>query len=156
MRIEHLESDGWHRLTMGLPFQCLCECPGPPPPTFTTAPIVRAGGMAVTIDWDARNVATCEQPYDCAMHGWPGVGVISETVAVPLAVDAGHYRVTLAVVDSVPSGCTTGADGAIQCDPRPGPGGGIGTYDLCMTSRTVTAEFDVPMAGDVTVPVVIP
>lgn len=153
MRLERIEAGTPTSIPMGLPFECICECAPPPPPSYTTAHAL-AGTDSFVFNWDARAMATCMHTVDCAMRGWPGVPPASETLGVLVPVPSGHYRATFGVVDTLPSRCTAGTDGAVNCSPAlPMGPGGLGPYDLCPGAREVQVEFDVPPSGDVNVSV---
>ena len=145
-------------IALGLPFQCLCECPNPGGPALTEAHAVPlASATPYAVEWDARSLVVYTVPYDCSTHGWPGAGIQQERHAVGQPVAAGHYVAHFVVLGALPSGCVANPDGTATCPMHfGGPGFPFGgSYGLCPGGTTLDVPFDLPAAGDVTVPVTV-
>ena len=155
--IARLDPAGEQNVALGLAFQCVCECPRPPDPHVLAAHSLTSssGTSPPTLAWDARELVTCTRPWDCNMHGWPGGGIqlVREGAMVP--VSEGRYRATFAMLDTLPTGCTTSSDGSVSCPMQFGPGVPMfpRTYELCPAMRTVSVEFDLPANGSIDVAV---
>lgn len=166
---QYVVTDGWYCTPFGIDkvsdggvaslflqtgFPCPCECPavGPPVPlTFR-----RIGpGESFSMTWDARDLVTYTEAYDCS-HDWPGEGVQHFLTGVAVPVNVGTYRVTFGMESTLPTACSD-AGPSYRCDTQSG-GGSPAPDDLaaiCPTTKTATATFFVPAAGNVVVPVSI-
>jgi len=136
--------------------QVLCEGPLPPSPTVSRYMMLGE----YDLEWDARQLVSYTTAYDCAAHGWPGAGCQRERHDVHQPVDAGHYRVRVAVDDVLPGSCTEVGDapGFFACSDfgSGGPPPFGSTPTTCPTGRTFDVEFDLPESGDIVVNVVVP
>jgi hypothetical protein len=120
------------------------QCPNPPSGTKRVAEL--APGQSVELSWDARQVSVAQQTAMCNGTPTPYTSVVASPV------EAGSYRVRVAVFSTKPPGCS--ANGA--CDPPVTTVQEALPYaDLCSSSAQVEADFELPAEGDVTVPVTI-
>jgi hypothetical protein len=140
-------------LTLDLLTQILCEGPVPPSPGPASAvALSQPGGPVLT--WDARELEAHKACVDCSSRGWTGMPSFPVTVYARVPVAAGHYRATFAVLDSLPSACSS-ADGiTANCNTTYGSFYAIpSNISLCPSSRSLAVEFDLPVSGDLDVTV---
>jgi hypothetical protein len=156
INIERQNFDGsWRTVVLGIPYQCGCECP---------APLDLAGLQSLpslpTLTWDARELAVATEVRKC-----PTVPGQTQDVPVlhpfPQPVAAGHYRVRVPVLDSLPRACTEQPDsGRASCSQfcsTTSPAGvcSLREFQGCPSDRAATAEFDLPESGDVAVDLLV-
>jgi hypothetical protein len=148
--IEHEVDGSWQRVALDLGFSCVCECPTPGAPlSIGLRPISSSVYSEV---WDGRQMATVQRNVDCSTRSFSARGVVAERVGNFQPMPAGRYRVSFAIVDTVPPQCMNLMDG-YWCPPTSTVGAPeAGAYALC-PGRRVSATFDLPETGRVTVPV---
>ena len=154
--LERVSGTSTSPVILGLPYQCICECPAPPPAGVATAQAI--GQTETIVTWDAREVHSCSTVVDCGMRGWPGAGFQFEEHAYSEPVAAWRFRATFAVLDpTLPSNCTVGGGGVVTCSqPAPMGSSGVFAYNVCPGARTMQVDFDLPATGDVDVNVQLP
>jgi hypothetical protein len=148
MSISRIDGVSETPLTLGLSFQCICECPRPPDPMASHARAFGASAGAPTLVWDARALSTCTSVVDCSERGFQAAQLETESAAAP--VQAGHYRATFAVFDTLPPNCNEASDGTVSC-AMSFNGNPATSYGLCPAMRMVQVEFDLPPDGDLDV-----
>jgi len=149
--VERQNGGAWERVALDLGVTCVCECASPGTPVAIELEPLTASAP-VTVRWDGRRMAFVQRTIDCATRSFTGRGTATEYVGALQPLPAGRYRVSFATVRSVPSHCMKLMSGywcppvSTAGAPSPGP------FALCPGTR-VTAEFDLPESGEVTVPV---
>jgi hypothetical protein len=141
----------WERVPLDVGVTCVCECQPPGAPTAIEYEPLDAT-MPVAVRWDGRRMAFVQRAVDCSTRSFTGRGTATEYVGAPQPLPAGRYRVSFATAPSVPGGCQKLMSG-FWCPPTttvgmPAPG----PFALCPGTR-VTATFELPESGAVTVPV---
>jgi hypothetical protein len=143
----------WETVTLGLPFQCGCECPSP-----GQAGPAQLGTLVTPNDlwvWDARELVVVETTVSCSMGtGTPNYSVtVLTSVARP--VSAGHYRATMTFDNTLPAACQDpGKTGTATCT-HPMSGTPPTTYSRCEGDLPARAEFDLPDSGDIVVDLLV-
>ncbi len=153
--VEREVSDGrYERVPLDLGVTCVCECPSPgAPASIGLTPLAATPPYAFT--WDGRQMVWVERTIDCATRSFSVRGTATERVGALEPLPAGRYRVSVAVVDTVPRGCMELMDG-YWCPPENTAGAPPqGPFALC-PGRRVTTAFELPESGDVTVRVTAP
>lgn len=140
-------------VTLGIGFECVCECPAPgePGPTALRAPA--AGAEPLELVWDGRGLRTYTTCVDCAERGWPGAGWQRVTGGALQPTPAGRYRITIPVYDELPATCGESSPGSASCSPPAGPGFPFASYRACEAPRTVSVEVDLPESGEIEIDV---
>jgi hypothetical protein len=136
----------WETVTLGLPFQCGCECPSP-----GQAGPAQLGTPFKPWVWDARELVVVATTVSCSMGtGIPNYSVtVLNSVARP--VSAGHYRATMTFDNALPAACKDpGNTGTATCT-HPLSGMPPTTYSRCAGDLPASAEFDLPDSGDIVV-----
>jgi hypothetical protein len=150
MAIERqIAPDQWESVTLGLPFQCGCECPSPGQVGPRELKSITRPKMLEVV-WDAREQVVVETTVDCLMSPAPHYTVkVQSAVAQP--VSAGHYRVSIPFDTTLPTVCQeTGTTGTATCT-HPLMGMPPSTYSLCAGDLAAKGEFDLPESGDIVV-----
>jgi hypothetical protein len=145
-------------LPLNLGFQCPCECAPPSAPYASEYHLLPAGELMdipYQFSWDARALALCVAPYDCAAHGWPGGPVVSEMVGALQPVEASlPYHVQIGVEGVLPPGCETDTLGQVSCPPPQFSGTTPSSPQaICPAGSLPGADFVLPPVGDLTVDV---
>lgn len=141
-------------VTLVTPFNCACECPGPPGSSFYVKTVTSTQSNSVV--WDARQFLSYQTAIDCAMRGWPDIGVRSVDSYTAQPVAAGNYRATFYVMTALPNQCPPAPAVEGYCGPA-GPAGINFNIPICTPDATaVTVDFQVPQSGDISVPVALP
>lgn len=148
--IERATDGGFERVPLDLGVNCACECAMPGAPASIEYMPVSASAPRV-IEWDGRQMVSVTRTVDCATRSFTTRGISSELVGALQPLPAGRYRVSVAVASAAPARCMELGAG-YWCPPDstagvPGPG----PYALCPGTR-LSAEFDLPTEGSVTVP----
>jgi hypothetical protein len=139
---------------IGLGFQCICECPMPPP-SYVQSYALLAPGASYTMTWDARRLVTWTEEVECPRG--PGAPV-TETeyhgVLQPVAADT--YLMTVGYADSIPADCSRSQD-VLTCNA--GFPDGIFPMPIrvmCPLMRSASLTFTLPQMGDVRVELALP
>lgn len=135
-------------LDLGNPAPCEVMMPGAPA-SIELRPL---STTATPVTWDGRQMAYVRRPLDCSTRSFTGSGTITEFLGALQPLPAGRYRVSFAMLSTVPRGCMELMNG-YWCPPdnmvgAPAPG----PYALCPGDR-LSATFELPASGSVTVAV---
>jgi hypothetical protein len=124
-------------LTMGVGFQCGCECAGPEEGYHSELQRL-APGESLTLEWDAREAAICISGYeDCGEEGYEPYESARRSPVAP-----GDYVIGFRVVDALPAeGCElVGAQAS------------CGSYAIgCASDQQIGVPFTLPVSGDLAV-----
>lgn len=133
-----------------LGFQCGCECPAPPDPSFTGLKLL-APGETHEIVWDGRELVTFTETLDC------GGGFTVEELGGNLEnVSFGTYAARVPFTRSVPGNCSpSGTAGEYFCNPAGGGGAPPAIADICPAEGIATTTYTIQSSGDQTVMVSI-
>ncbi len=148
--IERATDGGFERVPLDLGVNCVCECAQPGgPASIEYMPI--STSTPRSIEWDGRQMVSVNRTIDCSTRSFTVRGTQSELVGALQPLAPGRYRVSVAVVNTAPAHCMELGDG-FWCPPDTTSGAPApGAYALCPGTR-ISAEFDLPMSGSVTVP----
>ncbi len=152
--IEREGDGGFERVPLDLGASCVCECPAPGEPlAIGLTPL--SSPTPYNLLWDGRQMVSVVRTIDCATRSFSVRGPAMERVGALQPLPAGRYRVSIAVIDTVPPGCQKLMEG-YWCPPMSTSGAPApGAYALC-PGRRVSATFDLPESGELVVPVGAP
>jgi hypothetical protein len=147
--VERVGDGGFERVPLDLGNTCVCECMAPGAPlAIELAPINATTTRA--FPWDGRQMVSVSRIIDCSTRSFTAHGTATELLGALQPLAPGHYRVSVAVVDTAPRSCQELMDGfwcppdnSTVTPPR-------GPFALC-PGRRVSTEFDLPADGNVTV-----
>lgn len=148
---------GGAAIPQSIGFQCLCECPNPGAPIATRYHFINAG-QTYPVTWDARQLVTYSEPYDCAAHGWPGVPPTTQLFGVHQPVGPTRYTAAIPNRRDLPPGCNAIAGTAdFDCSGNvPTMGAPPSSIQaVCSDAAATYVDFDLPYMTNLTVPVTL-
>ncbi len=139
--------------SLGIGWQCGCECPAPSPPSATELRRLDPGQI-YTFTWDGRVADFLVRRFDCTDGGASSFEIDDyHSKAVP--VSPGPRTIQVPYNLAVPAGCLPEQNGVVTCDMMVGNGESPPTImEMCPSEQVASANINL-MSGDQTVDVLI-